>query len=465
MAINIPIITEFDGKGIDRAVKEFQNLEGAGAKAGFLVKKAALPAAAAIGGLAVALGDATKAAMEDQAAQAQLALTLQNTTGATDAQIKSAEDFISTLALASGVADDQLRPALAELTRGTKDVAEAQDTLKLAMDISTATGKDLGTVSEALSKAYQGNMKGLRSLSPEMATAIKEGADLETVMSILGGTFGGATAIAAGTAEGQFKRLGVALGEAKESIGAALLPVVEQLVPYLIKMGEFAMNNTGLFLGFAGVIGGLAVAILAVNAAMKVYQAFQVVVTAAQWAWNAALTANPIGLVVVAIAALIAAVVVAYNKFDWFKNGVNAVFGAIQTVITTGIDFVTGYVEGVLGLYKTLFNAIARLWNNTIGRLQFTIPDWVPGIGGKGFSVPNIPMLAEGGIVTGPTLALIGEAGPEAVIPLNRGGGGLGNVTINVNGGLGTSAEIGAAIVNALRQYNQAQGPAPFQVA
>jgi phage-related minor tail protein len=59
---------------------------------------------------------------------------------------------------------------------------------------------------------------------------------------------------------------------------------------------------------------------------------------------------------------------------------------------------------------------------------------------------------------------MIGEAGPEAVVPLDRAGG-MGSITVNVNGGLGTSAEIGAAIVNALRQYNQAQGPAPFKVA
>ena len=465
MAIRIPIISEFSGEGIQKAIKEFKQLETAGQKAGFLVKKAALPAAAAIGGLAVALGDATKAAIEDQAAQAQLALSLQNVTGATDDQIAAAEDFITTLSLASGIADDQLRPALAELTRGTKDVATAQESLKLAMDISTATGKDLGTVSEALSKAYQGNMKGLRQLSPEMAMAIKEGADLETVMAILGGTFGGATTVAAGTAEGQFRRLSVAMNEAKESVGAALLPVVEALVPYLLKLGEFAQNNTTLFLAFAGVIGGLAVAILAANAAMKIYQAFQVVVTAAQWAWNAALTANPIGLIVVGIAALVAAVVIAYNRFDWFRAGVAKVVESLKLAFELFGEAVSNVAQSIYGAFKIAFNAVASLWNNTVGRLSFSIPDWVPGIGGKGFSVPNIPMLAEGGIVTGPTLALIGEAGPEAVIPLNRGGGALGNVTINVNGGLGTSAEIGAAIVNALRQYNQAQGPAPFRVA
>jgi hypothetical protein len=139
-------------------------------------------------------------------------------------------------------------------------------------------------------------------------------------------------------------------------------------------------------------------------------------------------------------------------------------FDAVKTGVEFSLNAIQGYLEFVLGVYKTVFNTIARLWNNTIGKLSFTFPDWVPGLGGKGFSVPNIPMLADGGIVTGPTLAMIGEAGPEAVIPLDRARN-MGNVTVNVNGGLATSAEIGQAIVNALRAYNRSAGPINIAVA
>jgi SLT domain-containing protein len=84
----------------------------------------------------------------------------------------------------------------------------------------------------------------------------------------------------------------------------------------------------------------------------------------------------------------------------------------------------------------------------------------VPGLGGKGFDVPNIPMLAQGGIVTSPTLAMIGEAGPEAVIPLDRMGQmGGNNVTINVNGGDPQS------VVNALRTYMRQNGSVPIRVS
>jgi len=465
MAISVPIVSEWNPQGLDRAVADFKKLEGAGAKANFVIKKAALPAAAAVGALGVALTGATKAAMEDQAAQAELARTLSISASATDAQIAANEELISKMSLASGIADDALRPALASLARGTKDLGTAQDALSLAMDISTATGTDLTTVSDALAKAYQGNMKGLRALSPEMATLIKEGADLNTDMYVLGGTFGGATATAAGTAEGQMKRFGIAISEAKENIGAALIPVVEKALPLLTAMGSWAQEKTTTFRFIAGVIGGIAVAILAANAAIKIYTLGTQIATAAQWLWNAALTANPLGLIVVGIAAVIAIIAILYTKFEGVRKVVDNVFGFIKDVVMGSIDVITTYVQTVLGVYKTIFNTIAKLWNNTIGKLSFEFPSWVPGLGGKGFSVPNIPMLAEGGIVTSPTLAMIGERGPEAVVPLSRAGGMGGNYTINVNGGLASSAEIGQSVVNAIRAFNRSNGPANIQVS
>ena len=82
-----------------------------------------------------------------------------------------------------------------------------------------------------------------------------------------------------------------------------------------------------------------------------------------------------------------------------------------------------------------------------------------------GGAIKGIPGLAAGGIVTQPTLAMIGEGGPEAVIPLDRMGGGGSGITVNVMGGLSTSAEIGQAVVNAIRAYNRSAGPANIQVA
>ena len=439
MAINIPIISEFDGKGINKAIKQFNQLETTSEKAQFAIKKAAVPAAAALAGLAVALGDATQAAMEDQAEQSALALTLQNVTGAGAAQTAQVEKQISAMSRASGVADTDYRKALEALVRGTKDVGIAMKDMTLVMDISTATGMDSASVADALAKAYQGNFKALRSLSPEMSTMIKEGASLNEVMDVLGGTFGGATAKSAETAAGKMKILKNSIGETKESIGAALLPVLEAVLPVLNKFAAWAQDNPKAFLAIAAAIGAVAAAIVVTNIAMAL---------------------NPFSLIAAGIALLVVALVAAYNKFEWFRDGINTI-----------VNSITGFFEGMVNSAITAVNLIIKAYNSI--PILPNIPEApklsIPTLGANEAPRPaagrmGIPRFAEGGIVTGPTLALIGEAGPEAVVPLDRMSTG-GGVTINVTGGLATSAEIGESVVNALRAYSRSAGPLALNIA
>jgi len=460
MAVFIPIVSEFNSKGIEKAKKEFASLEGATAKAGFVMKKAFLPAAAAVGALGAALFDAGKGAVEDAAAQELLSKALKNNTAATDAQIKANEDWISTQGKLLGVTDSDLRPAIAKLATQTGSLEKAQQGAALAMDIAAATGKPLSAVTDAMAKAYGGNTKALAKLDPKLKDLIKGGLDAEGAMSVLADTFGGAASTKANTAEGQFQRLKVSLDETKETIGAALLPIIEKVLPFLTQMGNWASENTAVFLTVAGVIGGIAAAIVLVNGAMKAWTAATTAFTAVQAAFNAVMAFNPIVLIVVGIGLLVAALVIAYKKFDGFRAVVDSVFKFIKGAVTGSIDVIKGYFSTLLGFYKGIFNGIASLWNNTVGKLSFKVPSWVPGFGGKGFEVPNIPMLANGGIVTGPTLAMIGEAGPEAVIPLSKmdsmGGN---NVTIQV------SSADPQAVVDALRRYMRTNGAVPIRVA
>jgi hypothetical protein len=309
------------------------------------------------------------------------------------------------------------------------------------MDIATSTSKPLSVVTDAITKAMGGNLTALGKLAPEYRQMIKDGADFETVMSLIADTTGGAATEAANTAQGQFKRLGVALDETKESVGAALLPAIEAVLPYLTKFGDWAAKHPGIIIAVGAAFGVLAASIMAVNLAMSL---------------------NPVSLIVIGIVALGAALVVAYNKFETFRNIVNAVFDGIKF----GFNILKTYFTTILGIYKTIFNGIASLWNNTIGKLSFKVPNWVPGLGGKGFDVPNIPMLAQGGIVTGPTLAMIGEAGPEAVVPLSRAGefgmGGGGSIYLTVNAlDPQTAAQ---SVVKALQSYNRSNGAVPVNV-
>jgi hypothetical protein len=463
MSVVLNIFSEFDSSGVQKAKKEFAQLDGAAAKTKFAFKKALLPATAAVAGLGAALFDAGKGAVEDAAAQELLTKALKNNTSATDAQIAANEDWISTQGKLLGVTDDDLRPALAKLARQTGSLEKAQQGASLAMDIAAATGKPLSAVTDALARGYAGNTKALAKLDPKLKDLITDGLDAEGAMSVLADTFGGSATTKAGTAEGQFQRLSVSLAETKETIGAALLPIVEKVLPYLTKLGDWAANNTGAFLTIAGVIGGIAAAVLIVNGAIAAWTAITTAATAVQAAFNAVLALNPITLIVIGIGLLIAALAAAYFKFEGFRNVVDSVFKFIGKAVSGSIDLIKSYFTGVLGFYKAMFNGIASLWNNTFGKLSFKIPSFVPGIGGKGFDVPNIPMLAEGGIVNKATLAVIGEAGPEAVVPLSRAGefgmGGGNNVTIHVNGGDPN------AVVAALRTYMRQNGSVPIRVS
>jgi hypothetical protein len=438
MSVVLNIFSEFDSSGVQKAKKEFSQLDGAAEKTKFAFKKALIPATAAVAGLGAALFDATKGAMEDAAAQDLLANNLRRATGATEQQIAANEDWISSQGTLLGITDSELRPVLSKLAKATGDVTKAQQYANAAMDIATSTSKPLSVVTDAITKAMGGNLTALGKLAPEYRQMIKDGADFETVMSLIADTTGGAATEAANTAQGQFKRLGVALDETKESVGAALLPAIEAVLPYLTKFGDWAAKHPGIILAVVAAFGLLAASIMAVNLAMSL---------------------NPVSLIVIGIVALGAALVVAYNKFETFRNIVNAVFDGIKF----GFNILKTYFTTILGIYKTIFNTIASLWNNSIGKLSFKFPSFVPGLGGKGFDVPNIPMLAAGGIVTGPTLAMIGEAGPEAVVPLSRAGefgmGGGNNVTIHVNGG------DPQAVVDALRTYMFRNGSIPIRVS
>ena len=479
-AISIPIISDFNGKGIDKAIREFKKLETNGEKASFAIKKAALPAAAAIGGLAVVAFDAVKAFMEDDKAAQLLATSLRNTTGATDSQIASVEKFITKTSIAAAVADDELRPALDKLVRGTGDVTKAQDLLSLALDISAGTGKDLGAVSDALSKAFNGNLGPLKKLDPALASLVENGASADEVFAALGKTFSGQASTAANTASGKMKSFGIQMDEFKESVGEAVFPLVEKLLPALEDLATWITNNTGLVVGIGVTIAGIATAVLLTNGAIAAWNALAALTAIVNSVLAASFTALWVATGVAIIIAIVAALVLLQVKFNIFGKAVDgikwyfttmwgvakSVFGWIvdtitSTVSTVGRVFGT-VVDAITGPFKAAFNGVARLWNNTVGKFSFKVPSWVPGIGGKGFEMPDIPMLAEGGIVTSPTLAMIGEGrGPEAVIPLSKlGSMGFGGntITVNVNGGDPNS------IVRALQQYTRNTGPLPVGI-
>lgn len=341
------IAAQYDNTGLKKAQKDFAN-----------VGKSIRGALGAVGiGIGIAaitngLETSAKAAVADVKAQALLATQLKNTVGATNAQIASNEAFIQQLQLQTSVLDDQLRPAMASLVRATGDVAKAQDLLALATDVSAATGKDLESVSLALGKAANGQTTALFRMIP----GLKGSADW---MGKLRAETAGAAATAANS--DPFARLNVIFNDIQEQIGTALLPVLQEFANWFASAdGQEQLKK------FVDILkGGVEwLSTLAKNIAKNIDWLGPLataigVATAAVWLWNLALDANPILLVVSAVALLATAMLsvadntnTAANSMKNYKNiaaGVKVT--GVPSSYNSGAD--TTSLQGILNASKT----------------------------------------------------------------------------------------------------------------
>jgi hypothetical protein len=235
--LKLSILGDVDdlNKKLKAANADVETSAGKMEKFGKIAGAAFAAAAAAAAAYALKIGvDGVKAAIADEQSQLRLAESLEKATGATKAQIAATEDSIDKMARATGVADDQLRPALSRLAISTGSVSKAQDLLSLALDISTQTGKPLQGVADALSKAYDGNTTSLGRLGVGLSATELKAMSFTDVQSRLSDLFGGAASANAQTFQGRMDRLKVAFDEGVESIGTALLPIIEKLIDIIV---------------------------------------------------------------------------------------------------------------------------------------------------------------------------------------------------------------------------------------
>jgi hypothetical protein len=450
MSIKINVITDFVGDGIKKAQKEFAQLEGAGAKTGFAIKKAFLPATAALGAFGGFMIGAARGAEDARIANEKLGSVL-DTMGfgsATDRVAAYAESLEKTVAIDADVikgAQTQLG-TFKNLAKTVNTTGGVFDRATLAVLDMQAAGVGGANSAIALGKALENPIKGITALAKSGVTftdqekekikALTESGDLlaaqDLILQAIEGQVGGTAAASASS----FDKMKFALAGVSDTFGDMLLPIIDAIAPKLAAVSAWAQENPELMKLVVGAFLGLTAAVIALNIAMSL---------------------NPITLIALAIAGIIGLLVIAYARFETFRDIVNGVFKGIKF----GFDILKTYLETLLSVYKGIFNGFASIWNNTIGKVQIKIPD-IPGLPGRGesFGVPKIPMLADGGIVTSPTLALIGEAGPEAVIPLDRAGSmGGGDVNIYVQGADPN------AVVDALRTYMFRNGSVPIRVS
>jgi phage-related protein len=450
---------------------DISKVENSGSKLGSTMKGVAAGLAA---GFAVhEVGDMVTAAEEADRASAKLAQTLGNAGDSTGEWAKHAEDLASSLQNQTGVDDEIIKGGQTILATFHKVSDGAAQTAGIfdrattaAVDMSSAGFGSVESASTMLGKALNDPLKGITALGragvtftdaqkDQIKALVKSGKTLDAQNLILKEVENqvGGTAKASVTAS---DKMAVAWGETQESIGKALLPVLEQITPILQGIASFVQKNSSWLVPLAGAIGAIVLAVKAWSAAQAIL--------------NIVLEANPIGLIVLAIAGLVAAIVVLVKNWDTVSAAAKAAWDTILGVVQGAFDWVKtnwplllGILTGPIGLavveiqrhwdsilggikdlvgtitriftdvgtaiseaFRTAFNAVAGFWNATVGSMEFSVPSWVPLLGGKGWSIPDMPTLAQGGLITssGVVFAHAGEviAPIEKVLP-DRGSG------------------------------------------
>ena len=407
-------------------------------KAGKAIGGAFAAAAAAAGAAAIAIGiEGVKAAIADEKAQTQLALALENATGATQAQIKATEDSILQMSLATGVADDQLRPALGRLVRSTGDITKAQDLLSTALDISAATGKPLEAVANSLGKAYDGNTAALGKLGIGLDAAELKTMSFEQVQSRLTDLFGGAAAANADTYAGRIARVKVAFDEAKETVGAALLPILDTLLKFINENALPAINafSNAFSLtqgdGFGKVISDVAEIIKSL--VQPIFEAFKGQFDKIK-----------------------KTIIENKDEFSDFFDVLKAAAPVIGKVIGTAFSLIGDIANVVLNIMANVVGALKGLINTAIDLINIAIKgfnlikpgaDIAPiskiGAGSTSTGALGNFSMSTGGVVSNPTVT----------VPTGITGGSTGTAT-STGGGIASAAAAAASVANNIVSSN-----------
>lgn len=421
---------------------------------------------------------------------------LQTLTGVSDEAIQGAQNIILSF---RGV-QNQGTGAAAVFDRATTS----------ALDMSTVMGGDVTGAAMQLGKALEDPVRGMAALSRSGVTFTAEQRTMIEAMVESGDTLGAQTMLldevertmggAAEAALTPMGELGVATGELSESLGAALMPAMETLLP-IMQSGFDMFSSLPGPLQTIVVVGGLLTVGMAAMAA--VFGPLIATVAASTLTFGG--LASSIGAATLAaapwllgIAAIVAIGVILYKNWDTIKAVGEAVWGFITDTIGAAVGFITDHIgtlgriilafatggmseavrfimdhwDGIVDFFKSIpekirgffsgvgdiitapfraaFDAVKRLWNSTVGGVGFTIPNWVPGIGGNSFRIPE---MAEGGVVQSSGWAMVGEAGPEVlwlgggatVAPLDSamgGGGGAPAVVVNASALLGSERDV-----------------------
>lgn len=401
--ISIPIISEFNAKGINRAQKEFKQLETVGQKAQFAIKKAALPATLALGALAAGAKKAIDAGEAVGTANARIEqinksmnLFGSQTDKVTQRLIKLAE----TTAMNTGMDNLSIKATqaklltFAELAKTADKAGGAFDRAnKAALDMAAAGFGNAESNAVQLGKALNDPIKGVTALTKSGVTFTAQEKEKikvlvesnkmleaqELVLKAIEKQVGGTAEATANDTD----KMREGFAQFTQSLGLALLPVLEIVTPLLLQMASWAKDNPGVFMAIAAAVGALSVSILAVNAAMML---------------------NPAVAITAGIIALGVAVVAAYKKFEGFRNVVrtvvNAIAGYFEFMINGWIKAINLIIYGI-NLLKP-GKDIKNLQEITIGRMSEPVAPSDPGVNGSANIAERMVINVNAGLVSSP---------------------------------------------------------------
>ena len=373
---------------------------------------------------------------------------------ATTQKLVTAQDAATKAHLAAGVAFQKYSDVAKKYGEGSKQTLAAEAAYKTALD-----------------KASQADAHAAQ-VKADLGDRTK---NLSAVMDIYSSKLGGSAKSASETLTGRLQVMKAEVVDAGAKVLGGLTPALGGAVNVL----GMLTSHLNIVLPIIGVFTvamvahkaiqiGSSVATSVHTAALGAQKLALGVATAAQWLFNAAMDANPIMLIVIAIAAVVAAFVVFGGHIKQVGDIFGAVFGAIKAVIGGIGDFFKTAFTVVAGVFDTFgkiigavpnaiktafsvveeiitapfrqaFDMVSWLWNHTLGAIHFTLPSWIPIIGGKGFGFPQMPTLHSGGIVPGfpgQAVPILAQAGEQVISAADvRKGGGAGNayhVEVNV---------------------------------
>lgn len=375
---------------------------GSGGKIGSALKSAVVPATAALAGIAAGATKAVSAASslnEQIAASSQVfgkgagAIQSWAKTGAQAFGLSQSEalkaanaygNMFSTIGLG---ADDtaSMSKAMVQLAGDMasfhdQDPTEMLDKLRSGLSGEAEPLRQFGVLISDAAVKQEAYKKGIAEQGAELTEAQKVQARYSLIMEQTNKAQGDFARTSDSVANQQ-RTLAAENENVTASFGQSLLPVTQAFMGILRSLLTIISGNRTVLTAMIATIAGLAAVILTVNGAIAAWNALQAIATgatkawaAAQWLINAALSANPIALVVIAIAALIAALVIAYKTSDTFRKIVDAAFGAVKDAAVAAFNWIKqnwplilGILTGPLGAAVVL---IARNWDKISSTAQ-----------------------------------------------------------------------------------------------